>query len=574
MIDTPHSGSEPFDEITAIVVSLGEIPTDADPVSLARQLTPILDRLAQLPEHEAEAITRIHIGERFGLHSEDIKRLRTEIKKRARHKRIEAKAVPAASILEELERDRGTVYLNPALDYHEGKMYFAVSIGGRKYMLAGGPSDEDIELIPFKQFETGPIRLKHTDVTSMNFSPEGISDCIQGKSAPFLPDLYDKLMIYLKRFIYIRDERWYIVLSLWAVLTYLHRIFQVFPYLWVTAEKGSGKSTLLRALKGVCFNAVHQISLTPAVMFRDVSNNSVSLLFDEAEQLRHQDKDVKGDIMGLLNGGFDKGTVIKRLEKNKNGNYAAVEFSVFSPKVLAGISDIDDVIKDRAIMLQLLRTREGEEVESYRENGQLATLQRQLRDSMYKVALKYGPILAEKYLQPQPVITGMDHLKGRDRDIWQPLFLLGNEIDVAMEDTKLTEALAGLSKSSVEAKERANADTNELSRLLSVLKRLIEELSCKNDGDNKVSVECGIAFEFFQKTDEFGWLKARNSLTSRLKRHGFTVERRREGAYRRDYYVISLELLLDLCVRYRVPVPTEGILPSGQSDETQSQLPF
>ena len=93
------------------------------------------------------------------------------------------------------------------------------------------------------------------------------------------------------------------------------------------------------------------------------------------------------------------------------------------------------------ILVKLLRRKNSEEVDPYKESANLLAIQKQLRNDMYVFALTEGPEIADLYLTRDSEITGMEHFINRERDIWESLFLLGNKVDAENGNTALAEAL-------------------------------------------------------------------------------------------------------------------------------------
>jgi hypothetical protein len=155
-------------------------------------------------------------------------------------------------------------------------------------------------------------------------------------------------------------------------------IFRYYPYVWLNAAKGSGKSLLMEVSSAIAFNGELMTSPTEAVIFRDVSGNRITMFIDEVEQLRKRDKEAFSSVISLLNVGFSKSGLVKRVEKNNNGGFDVKKYSAYSPKMFAGINEIDDVLQDRTVKIQLLRKKEDEEVERFKDRSEINELQRSI----------------------------------------------------------------------------------------------------------------------------------------------------------------------------------------------------
>ena len=215
------------------------------------------------------------------------------------------------------------------------------------------------------------------------------------------------------RFIYLSDEAHLDYLALWSMLTYVHMVFRYCPYIWVTAEKGSGKTLLMEVLREIVFNGELLTNPTEAVVFRDVEYNKITMLLDEVEQLQKQDRDTHGAVMRVLNGGFNKSGKVKRVEKNSKGEQKVVEFSAYGPKIFAGISQIDDVLRDRTFKIALWRKRKDEKTERFKQTSEITKLQRELRDDLYVFGLTSAARIYECY-QKDLIPQGFGHLENRE----------------------------------------------------------------------------------------------------------------------------------------------------------------
>ena len=160
--------------------------------------------------------------------------------------------------------------------------------------------------------------------------------------------IYDGIIEILKKYCDL-DEKYYSLIALWIIGTYMHKQFPSFPYLFFNAAKGSGKSRLLRLISYLSKDGRMLNSLTEAVLFRTTG----MLGIDEFEQLNWKGKE---NLVELLNSSYKKGTKVCRMKKVKSisGESQEVEeFDVYRPLCMANISGIDNVLGDRCLTLIL-----------------------------------------------------------------------------------------------------------------------------------------------------------------------------------------------------------------------------
>jgi hypothetical protein len=340
--------------------------------------------------------------------------------------------------------------------------------------------------------------------------------------------------------------------TLWVMGSYLFMIFRYYPYVWLNAEKGSGKTLLMEILSSIAFNGELITNPTESVIFRDISNNLITMFIDEVEQLRKRDKDTYGSLISILNSGFNKSGVVKRTESTGQGGFVVKGYSAYSPKMFAGINEIDDVLQDRTVRIPLLRKKDNEPVERYKETAKIVALQRSLRDELYMFALTYAKDIAEIYHATDEVIEGMSHLNNRELDIWEPVFLLANVIDAQTDSTKLTDTMEALSKKSVEEKQSDSVSQNETYKLLNVIKLMLDELNPLLEDDNMKVFDSKDVFEYFQGSDDYEWMQKRNALTTRLKRIKIKSEQKRIDGEKKRVYIMDITEFNDLCDRFKI----------------------
>lgn len=451
-------------------------------------------------------------------------------------------------VIKLLQSDLEITTLMPAQDYHDGKLFYTVIIKTKKHLISSKG-----EPILYKEAEESGIALAHKDVNLARFSPEGIIRFLEDRWDVNVGRLYRRVHDYICRFVFFVDARQGQYLALWVMGTYLFRVFHHYPYVWVNAEKGSGKSLLLEILASISFNGQHVVNPTEATIFRTVHADSVTLCLDEIESLRDRDKDVHGAIMGILKSGFCKSGSVQRTE-GANGCYKVKSYSTYSPKVMAGINQIDDVLQDRTVRIALLKKKESEKVERFRNTKELLDEQKRLRDDLYCFALGYAPSIAKLYEESEQRVSGLEHLSNRERDIWEPVFVLANVVEGSAPELGILDDMVAFSRQSGEYKRSENASVNETGRLLSVLLPMLEDLPASITEGEGLLFEAKSVFEYFQKTDEFSWMKYRNVLTTRLKKVNVSSEQRREKGRRDYFYKVSPESIRDLAERFGVDV--------------------
>lgn len=143
------------------------------------------------------------------------------------------------------------------------------------------------------------------------------------------------------------------VLTLWTVGTYFYQMFPAYPYVALNGPKNSGKSTVLRVLQPLAFNMITTSDPTGPSMFRLIHYTSCTVGIDEAERYHNPRDPGMQQIRQLLNSGYKAGMPTIRITSEDMKPQA---FDVYSPKILAAIMGLEDVLASRCIAIPMRRT--------------------------------------------------------------------------------------------------------------------------------------------------------------------------------------------------------------------------
>jgi hypothetical protein len=536
------------DQLTELEERIEAIPHDTQKTKIPSLLDPVLKEMACLNQAQAEAILKHTIKDHFGFTNYELKSYEKVLRGyRKDSKDIDLKRLTREDLIGMLISGEGSLAAHPAQDFIQGVMSFAVSIKNTSCIVTS-----DKRLCPFDDTESEGIALRHKTVDTARFSYKGIRTFLENNVLIDIPNVYSKVHNYIKRFICFPEDAYLSFISLWVMGTYLFMIFRYYPYVWLNAEKGSGKTLLMEILSNIAFNGELISNPTESVIFRDISNNLITMFIDEVEQLRKRDKDVYGSVISVLNAGFNKAGVVKRTESIGKGGFVVRAYSAYSPKMFAGINEIDDVLQDRTIRIPLLRKKDGEIVERYKATAEIVELQRNIRDDLYVFALDHAGEIAEVYYAKDEGIQGLGHLNNRELDIWEPIFLLANVVDMLSGSMDLTGQMEELSRKSIEEKRSDNMVQNETYKTLSVLKIMLDDVApLITDGDKRI-FDANLVLAYFKTTEEFDWIEKMQSLTRRLKRVKVMSEQKRIEGDRKRTYTMRLTEFNDLCDRFGI----------------------
>lgn len=204
-------------------------------------------------------------------------------------------------------------------------------------------------------------------------------------------------------------------LALWTMMTYTFTSFDAVPYLVICSPTPRcGKTRLLECLELVVSKARRASNISEAALFRIIQKFSPTLLLDEAETIDGKSERAEY-LRQILNGGNRRGAFVTRCDKQ---SLNVEDFSVFCPKVLAGIGNRSQTIMDRAIVVEMQRRRESEGVARF----------------LYRTAQPEGSSLRERAnrfvaLRSEEVCaayeaTELSFISDRDAEAWGPLFAI------------------------------------------------------------------------------------------------------------------------------------------------------
>jgi hypothetical protein len=225
---------------------------------------------------------------------------------------------------------------------------------------------------------------------------------------PEVPEgLYLEIKQILKEYIEFQKEAHYGLLTAWIIATYFSRVFHAFPFLFFYGKKQSGKSRVLDFLERVTFNAMKIKGVSVASIADSIDGVRGTFLNDQAESLSDS-RNV--EILGILADSYTIGGGKRRIVNITNKSRRIMEFETFSPKAFASIKEIDADLKDRCVLIPMLRaTRDYPYPEAH------LPIWKDLNDKLYKVLLSKWRKVRDIYQTTGEGVTQ------RVRELWKPI---------------------------------------------------------------------------------------------------------------------------------------------------------
>lgn len=224
-------------------------------------------------------------------------------------------------------------------------------------------------------------------------------------------EIFNHIHELFKRYVDFRSDIESRILSLWVVGTYFYQMFPAYPYLALNGPKNSGKSTVLRVLQPLAFNMISTSDPTGASMFRLIHYTSCTVGIDEAERYHNPRDPGMQQIRQLLNSGYKQGMPAIRITGEDMKPQA---FDVYSPKIMAAIMGLEDVLASRCIAIPMRRT--DKKMPAFPPDFDGAVIRHQL----YTLALTYFKSIHCNYFQRPE----LHKLHNRSGELWSPLVAL------------------------------------------------------------------------------------------------------------------------------------------------------
>ncbi|MBV9166214.1 MAG: DUF3631 domain-containing protein [Solirubrobacterales bacterium] len=225
----------------------------------------------------------------------------------------------------------------------------------------------------------------------------------------------------LQRFMVLPSEHAAVAIALWVAHTWAFEAAYCTPYLGIrSAAKRSAKTRLEELLELVVRRPWRVAAASEAAMFRKIASDCPSLLLDVGDAIFGSKTEATEPLRALLNAGNRPGAAVARVV-GEGANLVPVDFSVYCPKVLAGIITTrwPDTILDRSIIVTLQRKRPDEHVERLRHR-KLAAETEALRAKLARWAHEHAEALAEA----EPQLPAQ--LNDRAAEAWEPLLAIAD----------------------------------------------------------------------------------------------------------------------------------------------------
>jgi len=202
--------------------------------------------------------------------------------------------------------------------------------------------------------------------------------------------------------------------AIWAAYTHVFDHFDVCPILAITSPtKRCGKSTLLQIMGRLVSRPLTFSNITPAALFRIISDFHPTLLIDEGDTFFEGNSELRG----LINSGFLRDAAF--VPRVNPETLQTERFTTWCPKTLAAIGNLHPTIEDRAIVLRLERKP---------RDLTKARLTRTSRERLGLIGRKFARWAKDSAdeIDPDCEPDTPECLNDRAADCWRPLLALAD----------------------------------------------------------------------------------------------------------------------------------------------------
>lgn len=223
--------------------------------------------------------------------------------------------------------------------------------------------------------------------------------------------LFDDLLTYFKRFSYLDDDVWPIVI-LSVFLSYLqdHEDVRYIPVIYFYAVAQRGKSRTAKTFLSVCYRGIHLLDIRQANIVRFAQNLGATLFFDVTDLWKTAEK---SDGTDILLGRFEKGCQVVRVLYPDKGPFAdQMYFDVYGSTIVATNEPASPIFESRCISITM-PNKPGIYENLLPEMGV------ELKERLTAWRAKYMG-------RPLPVVEPISGLIGRLWEISEPLFRLAS----------------------------------------------------------------------------------------------------------------------------------------------------
>ena len=244
----------------------------------------------------------------------------------------------------------------------------------------------------------------------------------------------------VQRYVYFSDQRLYTLLAMWIAGTYVVSIFSHYGYVFLhSTVPRCGKTRVEEVTSHLAFEATSPINAPTSAALREIAVEGGTAIFDTLERWRQKSAESFAAVMEILDAGFRRGGLAKKMVSHKKNDWKLEEFPVYAPYMFAAIDreSLTDTALDRSFAVPMVRKKIRVRTQQY-DDSRCEAECAPIREKLYLMALTKANRIADVY--GSAALEGcIDELGITDRanDIWRPLFALAQALGEERVDIDL-----------------------------------------------------------------------------------------------------------------------------------------
>ncbi len=359
-----------------------------------------------------------------------------------------------------------------------------------------------------------------------------------------LANLLWEIADLIKQYVLLPLQDLPMLIACWVALTYCFQRFGYCGYLALrSATPRCGKTKLLRLLAHLVKGAPISITTCPtaAVLYRRFGT---VLLLDEVDRLRNRDNEAYGQVIGVLNSGFEQGGVVERNVWGGN-NWRVQQFQTYGPKALSGIEAIADTLSDRTFFVQMVRA--GTRMPRLKIR-QLETTFKRIREGLQAWVDGHVTDLENAYASLPNELKDLADMDDRFQDIAEPLVVLASLADAEALPTFIGPQKPSILQTLLSGLKQAAAEREPSGQEAAFLAFLDIAREALGDQDSVFSLSRDLLLKCCM-VDDLDWIDSGKDLARFLKPFGLSPRQNPDGSGRG--YEITRAWLTEWSNRYR-----------------------
>lgn len=164
-------------------------------------------------------------------------------------------------------------------------------------------------------------------------------------------DIFEELVDIFRDYVEYGDSVYYDLMALYVMQSYVFTLWPATGYLHFNGTMASGKSRSLDVIQMTAYNARQGAGLSQKVLYRMLEGQPGVLCLDEQEMFKSDEGKI---IYSQLLAGYRATGKALLNERDSNENWNPTAFSLYGPKAIASINQVDPTLASRSIIIPMV----------------------------------------------------------------------------------------------------------------------------------------------------------------------------------------------------------------------------